>query len=193
MASNLNRPGDNGTTGGNHYPPGLLVGVYNTYETHMWMLFSDYLAMVQSLQSVKFTVQAERDRVPNIISSYAVDPPFDVEYRFRHGRWIAIKDGQQYLQRMVQASYFKNRADEVNRGRGQLPSTSTLPDSEKLQEDFQAPQDLRDAQTQFSKALSTFLILNKTWFYTVTFELATHMTWLLGGAAGTTTGATTPP
>lgn len=179
MMANLARPGDN-----HGYYNVDIYDVMDQFESKgaAWMQDKDYFCLIRELMNIKFTVQVERDRVPGIIKNFSVDFPFDENRRFRDGRWLAITDGLQYLSRMVNASYFKNRADEVNRGRGNItnvPSNTDASgsDGSRLQEDFQAPQDLRDATTQFSKALQDFQRATKESYFIVRFENRFNLTW----------------
>lgn len=177
--SNLSEPGDNS---GYYGEP--IYSVFDTIENYryIWMRHDRYQRLVSELNSIKFTVQIERDKIPAIIEKYSIDEPFSETNRFRNGRWYAIPDGQIYLSRMVNASYFKNRADEVNRGRGNATNTPSSVDNSgsdgsKLQEDLQAPQDLRDATTQFFRSLLDFQRINKIIYYIVKFERENGVIW----------------
>lgn len=177
--SNLDCEGDDtGNYGDN------IFKVFSTFDAArtIWMRHDNFNKLVKELQGVKFTVQIERDRIPSIISKYNYDEPFGETERFRNGRWYSIPDGQTYFSRMITTSYFKNRADEVNRGRGNatnLPNSidNSGSDGSRLQEDFQAPQDLRDATTQFARALQDFIRLPKGTWYITKFEREHSLSW----------------
>ncbi|CAA36125.1 unnamed protein product [Pea early-browning virus] len=96
-----------------------------------WVEVGNWNEVLRRLMDLKFALQADRDKIPGVLSDLNMESPFTRFKRFSDGEEYAllIKEANIAIAQIQAASAFKRRADEKNAVSGLLTQSAQQPTS----------------------------------------------------------------
>nr|AAO37851.1 capsid protein [Tobacco rattle virus]ABE27890.1 capsid protein [Tobacco rattle virus]WDD63239.1 coat protein [Tobacco rattle virus] len=169
-----------------------------------WVEEKNWKDVLMRLSAMKFALQADRDKIPGVLSDLKKDCPFSAFKRFPDKEmWSKLtKEAVIALAQIQAASSFKRRADEKNAVSGLITATPAQAstsnanpsgsattvvrpprlDDSSFQEDSFSFGKFDDASTAYHKALSYLEGLNLKPLYRRQFEKSYNTRWVPAAA-----------